>query len=48
MRIFKMRRKTPYWNMWRVILTYWIARHPKSFFIALGILMFMIYNSVSN
>lgn len=34
--------------MWRVILTYWIARHPKPFLIALGILIAMIYNSVAN
>lgn len=42
------RRRTPYWNMWRVILTYWIARHPKPFFVVLGILIVTIYNSVSN
>ena len=48
MRIFKMRRKTPYWNMWRVILTYWIARHPKVVLTALGVLIVVLYNSVSN
>ena len=34
--------------MWRVILTYWIARHPKQFLIVLGILIVVIYNSVAN
>ena len=48
MRISKMRRKTPYWNMWRVILTYWIARHPKVVLTALGVLIVVLYNSVSN
>lgn len=43
-----MRRKTPYWNMWGVILTYWIARHPKVVLTALGVLIVVLYNSVSN
>lgn len=45
MRFFMMRRRRPYWNMWRVILAYWIARYPKGFLVAIGFIIVVIYNT---
>jgi hypothetical protein len=48
----KMRRSTPYWNFWRVILAGWIIRYPKTMsrvvLIPLGFLIVLIYNAIVN
>jgi hypothetical protein len=46
----KMRRRTPYWNFWRVILAGWIIRYPKTMgrivLIPLGVFVVLIYNAL--
>jgi len=46
------RRRTPYWNFWRVVLAGWWIRYPKTMFMAvftpIGLLAALIYNAVAN
>jgi hypothetical protein len=50
-RKYKMRRKTPYWNFWKVVFAGWMIRYPDKIFriigVPLGILIVMIYNAVT-
>ena len=45
------RRRTPYWNFWKVIFAGWLIRYPGKMFrfigIPFGILIVMIYNAVT-
>jgi hypothetical protein len=41
------RRRTPYWNFWKVILAGWMIRYPRPFFVALGFCIAVIYNAVT-
>jgi hypothetical protein len=46
--IYKVRRRSPYWNFLRVVLAGWMIRYPKqTVFIPLGILIVLIYNAVA-
>jgi hypothetical protein len=41
------RRRSPYWNFFRVVLAGWMIRYPKqTVFIPLGFLLVLIYNAV--
>jgi hypothetical protein len=45
------RRRTPYWNFWKVVFAGWLIRYPgkvlRIFGVPLGILIVMIYNAVT-
>jgi hypothetical protein len=44
------RRRSPYWNFWRVVLAGWTIRYPKTMgkiiFLPLGFLIVLIYNAI--
>jgi len=40
------RRRSPYWNFWRVILASWVIRYPRPFFGVLGFFIVVIYKTV--
>jgi hypothetical protein len=44
------RRRTPYWNFWRVVLAGWTIRYPKTMgkivLLPLGFLIVLIYNAI--
>jgi hypothetical protein len=45
----KYRRRSPYWNFWKVVLAGWMIRYPKQMiFIPVGFLLVMIYNAAMN
>jgi hypothetical protein len=41
------RRRSPYWNFWKVVLAGWMIRYPRPFFVALGFCVVVIYNAVT-
>ena len=48
MSIYKVRRRSPYWNFWKVVLAGWMIRYPKqTVFIPVGFLLVLIYNAVA-
>ena len=46
-KIKKIKRNTPYWNFWKVVLAGWMIRYPRPFFVALGFCIVVIYNAVT-
>jgi hypothetical protein len=52
MRTYKtnFRRRSPYWNFFRVVLAGWMIRYPKTaskvILVPLGFLLVLIYNAV--
>jgi hypothetical protein len=41
------RKRSPYWNFFRVVFAGWMIRYPKqTVFIPLGFLLVLIYNAV--
>jgi hypothetical protein len=45
--IRRYRRRSPYWNFYRVVLAGWMIRYPRPFFVALGFCVAVIYNAVT-
>ena len=42
------RKRGVYWTFWKVVLAGWMIRYPKTFFVALGFILVLIYNAVVN
>jgi hypothetical protein len=40
------RKRTPYWNFYRVVLAGWVIRYPKIVWLPIGFLIVLIYNAV--
>jgi hypothetical protein len=41
------RKRSPYWNFFRVVLAGWMIKYPKqTVFVPLGFLLVLIYNAV--
>ena len=51
MKSYKVLKKSPYWNFWKVVFAGWLIRYPRQCFtligIPLGFLLVFIYNAVA-
>ena len=40
------RKRTPYWNFYRVVLAGWVIRYPKIVWVPIVFLVILIYNAI--